>query len=363
MRSLPRPARGTLLLLLALGCAHSDPFTTGDGGALGPHDSTAPVRLTYNAGQDRAPAWLPDGSALLYAFQRLDQPDFDRCLGLLPPAGGSRLATKCIPGDPGHDSINVIEIAAQSPGGRLAWVEQLGLAFVSFAGGSIRVGTFAPADRGTVQLSLPYVVPGGSVHVTATHLAWLGEHALVYVGSDLAISAPCPGCGMDTLVAGRDIVRLDLSTSPATVSIIPGTTTATSVWPAADASALYYTLGGDTRVLRRDLQSGVVDTIQDFGALGIARDVVVEDSSLIAVVGGDVSYGLRSDLPQFGPVQVDHGGTLYHMNLGSGQVTVLSDPALLLRHPALSRDGRRIVAEVSPLAGPLIADLYLYAAP
>jgi WD40-like Beta Propeller Repeat len=363
MHSPSRPARGLALLLLALGCAHSDPFTTGDGEARGPRDPTPPVRLTYNAGQDRAPTWLPDGSGLLYVFQRIDQPDFDQCLGLLPPAGGSRLATKCIPGDPGHDSVNIMEIAAQSPGGRLAWVEQLALPFASFAGGSIRVGKLPTADRGTIEQSLPYVAPGGNVHVTATHLAWLDENTLVYVGSDVAISSPCSGCPQDTLVAGRDIARLGLTTSPATISLVPGTTTATSVWPTADGSALYYTLGGGSEVLRLDLSSGLVDHIQDFGTLGIVRDVAVEGSSLVAVVGGDVSFGTRSDLPQFGVFQIDHGGTLYHVDLASGRMTVLSNSSMVVRHPTLSRDGRRIVAEVSPLGGPLNPDLYLFMAP
>src|SRR5256885_8825838 len=89
-RSLPR-----LALLLFLGCDHGTPFATGTYGSDQPFTAGSPRRLTYNLGQDRAPAWLPDESGIVYSFERTDRPDRDRCLGILPPEGGQRVSTIC----------------------------------------------------------------------------------------------------------------------------------------------------------------------------------------------------------------------------------------------------------------------------
>src|SRR5207249_1196068 len=85
--------RPTVILSLALavsGCGHSTPFQSGDTRSNQPFSGGSPRRVTYNLGEDRAPAWLPDESGFVYSFERTDRPDHDRCLAWLPPDGAFR---------------------------------------------------------------------------------------------------------------------------------------------------------------------------------------------------------------------------------------------------------------------------------
>jgi Tol biopolymer transport system component len=75
-------------------------------------------------------------------------------------------------------------------------------------------------------------------------------------------------------------------------------------------------------------------------------------------VGGDVSAGFSINLQM--PVQVDEGGYLYVVDLATGTRTQLPDTAFRYRRPALSPDGRRIVAEVMTPQG---EDLWAIALP
>ncbi len=355
-----RPRPYLLLATLLAACSHPEAFGSGDPPDPGPFAGPPPQRITFNVGRDLSPAFAPDGSALLYGYQTA-RPDLDQCIGRLAPGGGSRLAERCYAHDPLGDSTDVLSWPAQSPSGRLAWVEQHGGAGLRtpFAG-SIRIGSFSAQDTGRVVRTLPYPAPSGAVHGTATHLAWLTDNQLVYVGAEAIPTRACQNCKLDTLVLGHEIVTLDVSTAPATLAIVPGTTGATAVWPIATGSAIAYTLVGDSLVYRRQLGSGVVDTLHDFGSIGIARDPAVVGNLLTAIVGGRIAYSVD---PQFGPVQYDSGGTLYQVDLGGAGVVPVSPGNQLLRHAA--RDPLRpvVVAEATDTGGPFIQDLYLYPLP
>ncbi len=345
--TMPHPELRLLGLLAAIGCSHSEPFVPVDNGATGPFDSTPPVQLTYNLGQDRDPTWLPDGSGVLYAFQRLDRSDADWCFGVLPPAGGTRSREKCYADDIDRDSTDVLRDPAVSAGGRLAWVaEGSAIGHLNPTRAGIRVGTLDPTDRGVEVRSLPYPAPNGAVHATATHLGWLGEDALVYVGADVVYTRACNGCKLDTLIAGKDVAKLDLSSTPATVSILPGTGEATAVWPAPDAGAIYFTRRGDSRVYRQAPVGGAVTVLHDFGAGRVARDPQVIGSRLAAIVDGRVDSQV---VAVFGPAQVDHGGRLAIVDLGTGGETLLPIRALLFRRPAFAPSGLQLAAEGYPL--------------
>ncbi|MEO8140579.1 MAG: hypothetical protein ABI742_13080 [Gemmatimonadota bacterium] len=344
---MPRPDLRLLLLLAAIGCGHSDPFRPADNSGTGPFDSTPPLQLTLNVGQDRDPLWLPDGSGVLYAFQRLDRVDRDQCFGVVPAGGGTRRREKCYADDGSRDTTNLFRDEAMSAGGRLAWVaEATTIGRLDPVSAGIRIGTLDPADRGIEVRSLPYLAPNGAVHSTATHLGWLGEDALVYVGTDVAYAAACNGCPPDTLLAGKDVALLNLANVPATVTILPGTGEATAVWPAPDASAIYFTRRGDSQVYRQAPVGGAVTVIHDFGAGRIARDPQVIGTRLVAIVDGVVDTVV---VALFGTAQVDSGGRVASVDLGSGLETLLPIATLLFRRPALSPSGQQIVAEGYPL--------------
>jgi len=327
----------------------------------GPYDGTIPIRLTLDPGVDQYPGWLRDGTGLLYSYEVTTSPDHDRCLGLLPPGGGIRRVEQCATGDIPHDSTNALLSSASGPGGRLVWVDVVGLRTLAGPqGGGIRVGRLGEEPSARLVQPLPYVSPGGLRHDMATNLAWLGDSAVVYLGNELIHFAACSTCKLDTVPAGREIMLLKVGRNPISIEIIPGTFEATSLSVAPDGGVLYFTLAGDSRVFGRDLAAGTVAVVHDFGVLGIGRDVSVNATGLVAVVGGQVIYYSH---PQYGPLQVDQGGTLYHLDLMTDVVTQLSAADRLARHPALSPNGRQVAVEITPVGQPGPPDLYLYPAP
>lgn len=347
--------------LILAGCSHSQPLSSRPPENTDPHNPTPPTRLTFDPGVDQYPAWLADGSGLLYSYQIQGTPDLDRCLGLLPPGGGSRRLEQCATGDIRHDSTNALLASASGPGGLAAWVDVVGLRpLTGPQAGGLRVGRRGDQLGARQVQAFPYVAPGGLRHAMASSLAWLGDSAVVYVGNELVYPSPCSNCKVDTVAVGREIVLLKVDRNPAALEIVAGTFEATSLSVSPDGAILYFTVAGDSRVFGRTLATGAVLVVHDFGVLGIARDVSAAEASLVAIVGGQVTYFTD---PQYGPMQVDYGGTLYHVALGTGQETPLSAGDRLARHPAISPDGLTVAVELTSVAQPGPPDLYLYAAP
>jgi hypothetical protein len=188
----------------------------------------------------------------------------------------------------------------------------------------------------------------------------------VYLGERVDYQHPCDTCSeWDTLATGVDVVSLDLRQSGSMPQRIPGTDNASGVSVGASSDEVYYTLNGDSRVYRRNLSTGLVTVVHDFGLAGLARDVHVVGNRLAAVVGGRVTYGIN---PAFGPTQWDSGGVLHVVDLQSGADVTLDGPGLF-RRPQISPSGSALVVEVYPLiisgepASTVVSrrgDLYLY---
>jgi hypothetical protein len=306
-----------------------------------------PRRITYSHGDDRTPSWLPDGSAIIYSSEREDRADHDRCLTLIPAEGGTIIDQFC-PTDPlQSDSTNRYEAPAVSADGRvfmhkvISWVGQqkLGEAFLS-------VGNLSDPIAAEDITRVPYTAPNGKIHSSIRSAAWLGPNSVVYLAEMLFFQGST--FFPDTFVTGLDIVRLDLSDVAPVFEVIPGTDYASSVAVTSEPEVIYYTLGGDSRVYRRDLTTGAVTVFHDFGPGEIARDVAVFGARLVAVVGGSVLY--RFEAPHNGFVQRDEGGDLHFVDLATSTHTVFDGDSVLFRHPVFSPDGQRLVVEVSPYA-------------
>jgi hypothetical protein len=127
--------------------------------------------------------------------------------------------------------------------------------------------------------------------------------------------------------------------------VVPGTDYASGVDVSDDGASLYYTLGGDSRVYQRNLVSGTVTTIHDFGAGNIVRDVQVHGNTLAAIIGRSVLYRFED---AHGYVQRDEGGDLVVVNLSTAETSRFSTDTVLFRHPAISPDGARLVVETQP---------------
>ena len=335
-----------LAACLTLACGHTEPATPPPYGSDTPFDPGPPQRLTYNAAADRAAAWLADGSGLLYSAQQVARPDRDVCLALLPPTGGSQRGLWCDVPD-GESQTDAVEFAAPDGAGRLAFFSASG----TIGGASpVRVAialapTLDPRNAARVR-TFPYTPEGSTPQDAAEHLRWLDGTRLAYVGQQFRVRVPCVLCPPDTLRIGQAVTVLETAAPGSLPAAVPGTAFATGVATEPGTDALYYTLGGDTRVYRRSLTSGSVDIVHDFGGAGIARDIHVAGGRLAAVVGGRVAFVTDA---QFGPVQRDSGGVVHVVDLASGQDTRLEPGARLFRRPALSPAGDAVAVEGYPL--------------
>jgi hypothetical protein len=346
-----RPAeRITRLLALAttLSCGHTEPFGAQPFDRDQPFDQAVPVRLTLNRGPDRRPAWLADGSTILYSTQLVGTRESDVCLAQLPAHGGSQRRLTCALAPNSIDLTDALESAAPAADGRLAFVAAT--SNIGAGGPDAQSIALATVDDPAVRQSLhsvPYPISPGRVHQGISQIHWLGSNRLVFLGEAVTVLRPCQGCQLDTLRSGMDAVWLDVNERPATLHAIPGTENASGVSPGANEDEVYYTLNGDTRVFRTLLSTGEISVVHDFGAEGLVRDVHVIGSRMAVVVGGRVAF---ANDPALGPTQWDSGGTVHITDLQSGNDVVLDSPGPgLSRRPQLSPSGSAVVAEVYPL--------------
>jgi hypothetical protein len=336
---------GLVLLAAAFACEHSAPFGAVDNGSRLPHGSGIPVQLTFSLGQEHSPAWMPDGNGFFYSEERLDRADDDWCLAELPPLGGRILRRICHHTTGGEDSTDVFESPAVSVDGRIAFVAASSAARLQTlapAHQALVVASLARPDSPQVLLGIPYTSPSGRVHTGVSRLRWFSDGSLFFVGEQVTYPLP------DTVRTGIELMRLTPGAQQWTLASVSGFDGVSSA-SAVGSDTVYYTLNGDTRVFRRVLSSGADTVVRDFGTIfngGIARDVIVQGSRLIAVVSGMVYYAVDSTL---GPSQRDNGGDLYVIDLAGGTAVMLGvsdlNHPIWFRHPALSPDGRLLVAE------------------
>jgi hypothetical protein len=335
--------RPRLLLVGALAwcvsCEHAQPFGAADLGPNVPFSTAFPRQLTFSVGGDLAPAWLPDGSGIIYSFQRYDRADRDRCLGILPAEGGQVVQTICHRPTFDLDSTNSLWSPAVGPGGVLAYVRES-----SVPGGpapssrELVVASLGNPDPGRVVRTLPYTAPDGQLHATATHLCWVDAQTLVYVAEQVLYTFP--PMATDTILTPIEAVRISLAGDSVTLSVLPGTTNASSV-TADSAGTIYYTILGDSRIFRFNSAGGAPAVAYDFGGLGAPTDVQVRGTVVVAVVGGQ----------------------LYRADLAAGTALRIPGPGLLrLRRPALSPSRSGIAVEAAA-ASRGQADLWLLQAP
>jgi len=329
---------------LSAACSHSEPFSNPQGTET-PFDPGPPARLTLNPAHDGNPAWLADGSGILYSSQQLNRADVDVCLAELPPTGGSQRRLVCdIPGE--KTTTDAVQSPAAALDGRVAALSagngSLGGTNPVFLG--IAVAATLDASNPQTVRSLPFTPTGGVLQDYAGYLRWLTPERLVYVGQQFRLLRACPdpACPLDTLIYGTEVTLLDLSGETATGTAVPGTAQATGVAPIEDGAAILFTLPNDTRIYRRTLSSGDVTVFHDFGPAGVVRDVHASGNRVAAVVGGRVAFSVD---PRVGPTQWDSGGVLHVLDLVGDDETVLDTPERLYRRPAVSPDGSRVVAE------------------
>jgi hypothetical protein len=124
--------------------------------------------------------------------------------------------------------------------------------------------------------------------------------------------------------------------------VLPGTLTATSVSAGESADVIYYTLGGDSRIHRQELSSGITSVVHDFGAPVVVRGVDYAAGRLVAMIDGQFAV----DSTASGTAQtLESGGTLVVVVPGGPVTPIATSVPMWFRRPALSADGAEIVAE------------------
>ena len=343
-------------------CEHTATFAPGSYTPNGPFGSGPALRLTYNPGTDLFPIWLPGSAGILYTAERVDRADHDHCFAVLPSGGGTITRYECPSAAP-NDSIDVFDGASLSPDGRIAYVRasssRLPVKPIVPQTEGLVVAPLADPTNAILLRSLDYTAPppSGRIHQGISHIGWLSPTRLVYLGERVTYPQACSGCPPDTVRTGIEITTLDFSGATPVLAIVPGTDSASSVAVGGTGDTIYFSRNGDSRVYRYTFSSGQTDTIHDFSATGIARDVALAAGRLVAVVGGDVTYVVDTVL---GASQVDRGGELHVLTLSSGAETVIGNVTSRFRRPALSPDGTHVVVEVQTLGS---SDLWLLDVP
>lgn len=329
-----------LALLLVASCRHSEPPVSGGDDLELPFEVSEPIRLTYSDGLDRGPSWSTEPGRIVYAFDR-DQTSTGlpkSCVGDLAASGGTRGWELCDEGAARRDTSTTAEWPARRSDGAVALIRRRWSPYgISpyFSDLALRPAGEGQAARTVIPIPY-YASPTARTHQGISHLQWLDASHLLYLALGVVRSLN------DNVETGLEIVILTPADSLAGVTVVPGTLYASSVAMGGNSDTLYYTMGGDSRVYRRTLSTGVVETVADFGALGIARDVKVQAGRLVAVVGGTVTFGPH---PYLGMAQYDNGGPIYSVGISSWTPTLVTGSFDRYRHPALAPDGSRVVAE------------------
>jgi len=333
------------LAAAVVACEHTAPFRPGVYTPNGPLGAGANLRLTYNEGNDLYPVWLAGGAGILYGAERLDRADHDQCFAMQPPTGGPISRYICRTSAP-DDSVDVFEGAALDAGSQIAYVRlrsrRLPGRPITPDVQALVVAPLSDPNAVRVLRSVPYSLPSRPPHQGISHLAWLTPTRLIYLAERVTYPQACSSCAPDTVRTGIEVVTLDVAGATPLLAVVPGTDSASSV-AVATSDTIYFTRNGDSRVYRFAFSSGQIDTVHDFAAAGIARDIGLANGRLVAVVGGDVTYVVDSVL---GASQVDHGGELHIVTLATGAETVFGDATSHFRRPALFPDGTRLVTEV-----------------
>ena len=330
--------RVVLCLLLGTGCAHQESFSHHEVPAGGPFAASVPLRLTYNIGADAFAAWSADGQTLYYAVQDSFSSDKDRCIATLPAAGGVQRRLQC-PRIARNDTTEMLEQPTELDG-QLVWARNdLGIDEHAPFRHTIWLAPGTPDAPSQLLQTFPYVAPSGRPHDAPLYLQWLRPGVLLYLGAQNGC------CRKDTLRFGEQVVVLDISGPAPLRTFVPGTNSASALAADADGHTIYYTFAGDSRVMRQDLTTGDTAVDHDFGPGHIVRDPQVNGNRLVAILDGQPVY---ADRPPLGFGQVDYGGHLVVVDLGTGVETVVADSGRFYKRPRLSPGGNSIIAEGFP---------------
>ena len=197
------------LSMFVAGCDHTAPFAAYDQEPIGPWSAAPPIRLTFNAGDDRHPAVHDD----MIVFSRLEagRSDFDRCLAFLPIGVGTLSRVSCAGRVTPDSLVDAIIDPALSPDGRVAYVRDQGIPFRK--GPSTRHVVIAPVDTPdapTTAYTVSFAWSDGRRALALRQLSWSHGDALRFIaGEENYPSAPTLP---DTVFTSFGLAELSVAT-------------------------------------------------------------------------------------------------------------------------------------------------------
>jgi hypothetical protein len=341
----------TIMVCLSA-CGHSDPaFITAP--ALGPAGSGADVRLTFNSEQDYWPIWTEDGSGILYAFASAG--DASRCIGLLPPAGGTRTWQLCDNRASMADSVTSFPAFALGADGRLLYLEATALAGIqSTAPAEVTLwlaDSAAPFQRHAL-LTLP--TAAGDIRPTwLADISWTGPANFLALAQDIQIAPHCKFCGPeDSLFGALAVVRGTISGNAATLTSVPGTTGATGYALAEAGSTIVFTLRDDIHLYKVPAAGGTPVAVASVLPSGGGQVMGVScKGSTCVVATAAVTLTTSSSSGIIFPSVADSPAQLLGVSLTTGAVQVLITGPDVLATPRISPLTGDVVAQAGGLFG------------
>lgn len=224
-----KPAWSSALasLMVLTACSHSDPFPTGPRLGDGSFDQVEPIRLTFSTGDDGWPTVSADGQWVAYRYARGTN-DRDFCAGILPIEGGQRLTSLC-----------AWEASDASRSDDFRSAVLLDDHTVAYTRSSSGTGNQSPQAAGL------YVAPLEDLRGAREVLPLLGrpagasdnyvylldpvredDHTLLALAARAFVGRNHQFSPIDTVYLGVEVTRIDVSTTPATVTPIAAATNA-----------------------------------------------------------------------------------------------------------------------------------------
>ncbi len=212
----------------------------------GPSSSGTDVQLTFNPLPDYAPDWSADGASILYDYSPSGEAHDNRCLGLLPAAGGTRLWSFCDDGTTQADSASSFGGVALAADGALLYLEATSHLQVfgtrpvpGFDHVTLYLADTAQPLRRQALASFPMFVGGHRID-WLERLSW-SDAATFTALADTMIVRINEG-SVDTLRFPFAVVRGTIATNGATLQLVDGTLGATIYSPAGPQLA--FSTGG-----------------------------------------------------------------------------------------------------------------------
>lgn len=249
MNRTPRSVRtvvGFALVLLVGSCGHSDPFlTTPPTDGDRPFSTGPSVRLTFDEGMDRFPAFTPDDRTMWYSFAPPERADGDRCLASMPARGGSR-TEYCLPSIVDATRRDAFDQASPGPDDQLIYGRYesvIGALLVS--SGSLDLASVTHPLAGRSLLSLPHNFGGiGFNHIG--RIRWIANDHVIVVAENQSLIPHCTACAKrDTIVLGAGLLDGRITAESATFQLIEGTRDAADFAISASGDSLYFTRSDD----------------------------------------------------------------------------------------------------------------------